>query len=653
MCLINGVRAVLVATLIVAVSSFTVQNSGPKKLLLVSNEFITPITDLKSSFLRSSVLLHDSKERSLVNHLDEAIIGESLVEEVKYSDNETLEEIEAIFENSNNDSSNNKESRTSEAQISAKESKVDDINNSTNTLDNSIQQLEDKSEADVIKDSEKTSDTTERKKKSDIISTQSVVEISKNVKIDETIPTTKSTTVAAQATTTTVQIALNDDTTISAETTSTATSVSKTTPTAKETTTTSGTTASETTPTATTAKETTTAATTASNATTTEVETTTEADNNKSHPLPSWAYALISIVIAALLIGVLFFFFLKYRRKQIPLAKPISSMLRKSTIVRSPQPIRVKDFKDEYQIRLSNFSINEEFERVQEHSARINASKMRRIGQEEKNRNRNRFVDIIPFDDNLVLLDKEEGHPASNYINASYIKDVPGISQVIATQGPKQNTVVEFWRMVLEKKCKHLINLTNTTEGGRVKCYQYWPPNGQMLHFDDISLFTQEEIEINTGLFFRKIEVQMGDEEECETHTVQQLHLTTWPDHSVPNNISYLLEFLRVTEEFGYDGYTIVHCSAGVGRTGTYLALRSLISQSKLEDEVDVMKTVFKLRSQRPKLVQTFEQYVLLYQVLSVYLAKEEGLCEDSVDISGDIVLDAGIENFGFEHVKL
>lgn len=345
--------------------------------------------------------------------------------------------------------------------------------------------------------------------------------------------------------------------------------------------------------------------------------------------------------------------FIRHRRSRIPLARPVSSVFKKSpTRGGSPQPIRVADFQEEYQARLSDDRIVEEFELVQEHSARLNASKSRDVGQMEKNRNRNRFVDITPFDDNYVQLESEQGQPPSNYVNASYIHNIYGISKVIVTQGPKQNTVVEFWRMVAEKRCRHIINLTNCMEGGRVKCFQYWPPNGQMLHFDDVSLFTTQEHEVHPGLFHRKIEVQLGEMAESDSILVEQLHLTTWPDHGVPSSTANLLAFMRVAKHFGGSDYTLVHCSAGVGRTGTYLAVRSLMEQVKKEERVDILHTVKQLRQLRPKLVQTQEQYLFIYQVINLYLKHGDEV--DGVPVEPlDELLDEGVVNFGFEHVKL
>merc|ERR1719228_3286460 len=98
-----------------------------------------------------------------------------------------------------------------------------------------------------------------------------------------------------------------------------------------------------------------------------------------------------------------------------------------------------------------------------------------------------------------------------------------------------QNTILDFWRMVVEHRAKHVIMLTKTQEQGRVKCCQYWPNHGQMLHFDDMSLYTVEEEEVHPGLISRKVEITLEEgEEEKEVHVIRQLHLATFPDHGVP-----------------------------------------------------------------------------------------------------------------------
>ena len=273
--------------------------------------------------------------------------------------------------------------------------------------------------------------------------------------------------------------------------------------------------------------------------------------------------------------AVCWWLFVKYRRSKIPLATPVVNSIFKRSMTQKrtlDSAISVHNFEQTFKERNLRGGIIKEFEMIQEFSAELNIKKTRDVGQSEKNSNRNRFIDIIPYDDNYVRLSCEQGQPPSDYVNASYVDNMDVLDKVIVTQGPKQNTVMDFWRMVMEKNCQHIIMLTNCQEQGRVKCFQYWPPNGQMLHFDDISLFTSDETELHPGLLIRKIEVTLEHDDagaDPEVHVVQQLHLTTWPDHSVPQHINSILSFLKVAADFkDSSGYSVVHCSAGVGRTG-------------------------------------------------------------------------------------
>ena len=312
--------------------------------------------------------------------------------------------------------------------------------------------------------------------------------------------------------------------------------------------------------------------TTTSSTITATTETSVPTTPSVSHPIPGWGLALICLAVAAILFIAGWLFFLRYRRSKIPLARPVNSIFRRDTEKRKTldSAILVKMFEATFRERSLRGEIAKEFEKVQEFSAALNMRKSREAGQSEINCNRNRFIDIIPFDDNYVSLSREQGIPPSTYINASYLDNMDVLDKIIVTQGPKQNTVLDFWRMVIEKKCRHIIMLTNCQEQGRVKCFQYWPPSGQMLHFDDVSLFTADETEIHPGLLIRKIEVTVEDEDgqAAAVHEVRQLHLSSWPDHGVPEHVESVLAFVRVAANFRDADYSVVHCSAGVGRTG-------------------------------------------------------------------------------------
>ena len=157
-------------------------------------------------------------------------------------------------------------------------------------------------------------------------------------------------------------------------------------------------------------------------------------------------------MVAVLVFALGWLFFVRYRRSKIPLARPASSLFRKSTVNRKTQDstLLVGAFERTFTERTENGDIKKEFEMIQEFSATLNQKKSRNVGQSEINQNRNRFIDIIPFDDNYVSLETEQGTPPSTYINASYIDNMDVLDKVIVTQGPKQNTVLDFWKLVVE-----------------------------------------------------------------------------------------------------------------------------------------------------------------------------------------------------------
>ena len=186
--------------------------------------------------------------------------------------------------------------------------------------------------------------------------------------------------------------------------------------------------------------------------------------------------------------------------------------------------------------------------------------------------------------------------------------------EYIATQGPKRNTVVDFWNMILDQGSRTVVCLTNLVEAGKVKCFQYWPDEQQMLHFDELTLFTrEEEATEDGGCVIRKIEVSREEEEgEEESVEVTQFHLTAWPDHGAPTTTGPLLDLCRLLlsrrrAHPGREPPPVAHCSAGVGRTGTLLATLMILKQIEVqrETEVDVTAVVRHLREQRPKMVQT------------------------------------------------
>uniref|UniRef100_A0A8C0WIF7 Receptor-type tyrosine-protein phosphatase C n=1 Tax=Castor canadensis TaxID=51338 RepID=A0A8C0WIF7_CASCN len=236
------------------------------------------------------------------------------------------------------------------------------------------------------------------------------------------------------------------------------------------------------------------------------------------------------------------------------------------------------------------------------------------------NQNKNRYVDILPYDYNRVELSEINGDAASNYINASYIDGFKEPRKYIAAQGPRDETVDDFWRMIWEQKATVIVMVTRCEEGNRNKCAEYWP-----------------SMEEGTRAF-GDVVVKINEHKRCPDYTIQKLNITSkkekatgrevthvqftsWPDHGVPEDPHLLLKLRRRVNAFSnfFSGPIVVHCSAGVGRTGTYIGIDAMLEGLEAEGKVDVYGYVVKLRRQRCLMVQVEAQYILIHQALVEY----------------------------------
>ncbi|KAM6397221.1 receptor-type tyrosine-protein phosphatase C isoform 2-T2 [Pluvialis apricaria] len=236
------------------------------------------------------------------------------------------------------------------------------------------------------------------------------------------------------------------------------------------------------------------------------------------------------------------------------------------------------------------------------------------------NQNKNRYIDILPYDHNRVELSEIPGDPGSDYINASYIDGFKEPRKYIAAQGPKDETTDDFWRMIWEQKATIIVMVTRCEEGKRNKCAQYWPSmeNGSATYGDII--------------------VKINESKTCPDYVIQKLHITnarertagrdvthiqftSWPDHGVPEDPHLLLRLRRRVNALSnfFSGPIVVHCSAGVGRTGTYIGIDAMLEGLDAEGRVDVYGYVVKLRRQRCLMVQVESQYILIHQALVEY----------------------------------
>ncbi|XP_042322747.1 receptor-type tyrosine-protein phosphatase alpha isoform X1 [Sceloporus undulatus] len=236
----------------------------------------------------------------------------------------------------------------------------------------------------------------------------------------------------------------------------------------------------------------------------------------------------------------------------------------------------------------------------------------------EENKEKNRYVNILPYDHSRVHLTPLEGVPDSDYINASFINGYQEKNKFIAAQGPKEETVNDFWRMIWEQNTATIVMVTNLKERKECKCAQYWPDQGCWT-YGNIRV-SVEDVTVLVDYTVRKFCIQqVGDvTNKKPQRLVTQFHFTSWPDFGVPFTPIGMLKFLKKVKACNpqYAGPIVVHCSAGVGRTGTFIVIDAMLDMMNSERKVDVYGFVSRIRAQRCQMVQTDMQYVFIYQAL-------------------------------------
>uniref|UniRef100_A0A8C7FV55 protein-tyrosine-phosphatase n=1 Tax=Oncorhynchus kisutch TaxID=8019 RepID=A0A8C7FV55_ONCKI len=246
--------------------------------------------------------------------------------------------------------------------------------------------------------------------------------------------------------------------------------------------------------------------------------------------------------------------------------------------------------------------------------------------KKDDNRNKNRYGNIIAYDHTRVRLQLLDGDPHSDYINANYIDVSMGrrrcegewnLYQIAfefdLIQGPMQETVRDFWRMIWQENSGSIVMVTNLVEVGRVKCVRYWPDETEV--YGDVKV-TLIETEPLAEYVIRTFTVQKKGHHEIRE--IRQFHFTSWPDHGVPCYATGLLGFVRQVKFLNPPdaGPIVAHCSAGAGRTGCFIAVDIMLDMAENEGVVDIFNCIRELRSQRVNMVQTEEQYVFVHDAI-------------------------------------
>ncbi|XP_051282563.1 tyrosine-protein phosphatase non-receptor type 18 isoform X2 [Dicentrarchus labrax] len=238
-------------------------------------------------------------------------------------------------------------------------------------------------------------------------------------------------------------------------------------------------------------------------------------------------------------------------------------------------------------------------------------------GAQKENIKKNRYKDILPYDQSRVVLSLLTSDCDSDYINASFIKGASADKRYIASQGPLSSTLIDFWRMIWEHDVKVIVMACREIEMGKKKCECYWSPAHQSASFGPFTVCNQGETRPNEDLVVRNLTVSY----QQDSRSLIQYQFLSWPDHDVPYEAAGVLDLLeRVRHSQGtHTSPVLVHCSAGCGRTGVICALDYIhdLLVTKITSDFSIMNIVLEIRRQRPSAVQTKDQYQFIFTAVT------------------------------------
>ncbi|XP_040923286.1 receptor-type tyrosine-protein phosphatase H-like isoform X7 [Toxotes jaculatrix] len=337
------------------------------------------------------------------------------------------------------------------------------------------------------------------------------------------------------------------------------------------------------------------------------------------------AGAVVAVVLFVVLVCVAVF--ILFKRPGLMRKKPFIGASKLSD--KNDKTISVAKFPDHFS-QLSADD-NRGFSQEYENLVPVGTEQTRKTAILPENKARNRFNNVLPYDWCRVRLTTSNSNVTSDYINASYMPGYNSNREYIATQGPLPSTVGDFWRMIWEQKAKRIVMVTNCVEGGRTKCEQYWPADNKPCLYGEVLVTTRSE---QKELSWTLREFRVKHTNYSEERTVKHFHFTAWPDHGVPQGTKVLIQFRGLVrwhiEREGTGAPTVVHCSAGVGRTGTIIALDVLLQQLDKKRAVGINSFVHKMRLYRPYMVQTESQYIFLHHCIMDSLQPDENIYENA-----------------------
>ncbi|XP_035662432.1 receptor-type tyrosine-protein phosphatase alpha-like [Branchiostoma floridae] len=375
----------------------------------------------------------------------------------------------------------------------------------------------------------------------------------------------------------------------------------------------------------------------------TQMPTPEKQTTNTSGNLGDGAIAGISVAVVAVVaiaVGVGLFCY----RRQSSVAKDRDSFADFGKDGRT-NPSFVMDEYDDQEVmtskpvKLSNFvHYHAEMSKDSEYRYAEEYENLKPVGKEQsrnaallpENLGKNRWTNIHPYDNSRVKLAAIDDVEGSDYINACYMPGYNSRREFIASQGPLPDTKDDFWRMVWEQNSRVIVMVTQCVEKGRPKCDHYWPYDDDPVYYGDIIVQMVKETVLPEWTV-REITIQR----DSELRNIRHYNFMAWPDldHGVPDTTASLLKFVRsVRGHISKQamGPVVVHCSAGVGRTGTFIALDRLLLRMRKHDSVDIYGIVHEMRRHRMFMVQTEAQYIFIHQAIAdVLLGKDTGDDDD------------------------